>query len=111
MILIISSFFIEFQFSSDMDYITVYDGTHYHTISNMAHGIAKHKIFGKGNRLLVSLYFNDTIQLFAKMEFKVCKYQLKHVMTRVLITNNEKNNLENIEMSYKNLINRNLLFI
>ena len=75
MILIISSFFIEFQFSSDMDYITVYDGTHYHIISNMAHGIAKHKIFGKGNRLLVSLYFNDTIQLFAKMEFKVCKYQ------------------------------------
>ena len=75
MILIISSFFIEFQFSSDMDYITVYDGTDYHIISNMAHGIAKHKIFGKGNRLLVSLYFNDTIQLFAKMEFKVCKYQ------------------------------------
>ena len=71
--LIISSNFVEFQFSSDMDYITVYDGMHSHMISNMTHGILKHEIFGKGNRLLVSLHFNDSIQLYAKVEFKVCK--------------------------------------
>ena len=56
-----------------MDYITVYDGMHSHMISNMKHGILKHEIFGKGNRLPVSLYFNDSIQLYAKVEFKVCK--------------------------------------
>ena len=71
--MITNSFFIEFQFSSDMDYITVYDGMHSHMISNMTNGILKHEIFGKGNRLPVSLYFNDSIQLYAKVEFKVCK--------------------------------------
>ena len=71
--LIINSNFIEFQFKSGMHYITVYDGMHSHMISNMTHGILKHEIFGKGNRLLVSLHFNDSIQLYAKVEFKVCK--------------------------------------
>ena len=65
-----------------MDYITVYDGTQSHMISNITHGgISKYKIIGKGNCLFVSLHSNHSIQLYAKVEFKVCKYYYKYVVT------------------------------